>query len=156
MSFVSATASRRRGARQYRVPRLRRPWRAGICFAGRPKRKGYSPKSGGETWRTAQNFLARRFLFRKNTIYVMVVFRPLRRSTDGLARGCLRPISGPKIWRKTIFGLEALQPVEIPQNRQNIPWKSLALAPGKFGKAWHWLRINLEMFEPGAAIQAGL
>jgi hypothetical protein len=40
----------------------------------------------------------------------------------------MRPKGGPcrkKIWRRTLLDLEALQPIEIPQNRQSFLWKGL-------------------------------
>ena len=30
-----------------------------------------------------------------------------------------------KVWKRDSFGLGALQPIEIPQNRQSFVWKSL-------------------------------
>jgi hypothetical protein len=58
----------------------------------------------------------------------------------------LPSILRPSLWDFATFAsenvwndhcdLDLLQPIEIPQNGQNILWKSLALEPHFFGIAW--------------------
>jgi hypothetical protein len=50
-------------------------------------------------------------------------------------RGGLRAPHAVKNLESITFDLHLLQPIEIPQNHQDILWKSLALEPQKFGKA---------------------
>jgi hypothetical protein len=51
-----------------------------------------------------------------------------------------------KVWKKRKFVLARLQALEIAQNRQENPWKSLAETGGKFAKAW---QKSLQIWRPG-------
>jgi hypothetical protein len=56
------------------------------------------------------------------------------------ALACLSAKAKPdkKAARELRFGLDLLQPIEIPQNRKRIVCESLALEPHFFGDPWHW------------------
>jgi hypothetical protein len=52
----------------------------------------------------------------------------------GIREGVCAP-GMAKSLESRLFRLDLLQAFEIPQNHQDIPWKSLALEPHFFGKA---------------------
>jgi hypothetical protein len=77
------------------------------------------------------------FFFRKSKTHVTVF--PCCSTERDLAQaraGFSNPVTELKNLEDFNLDLDLSQPFEIPQNHQDIPWKSLALEPHFFGKAW--------------------
>jgi hypothetical protein len=71
---------------------------------------------------------------------------PFHRSRLSEARaGASSPVMELKNLEDRNLHLDLLQPIEIPPNHLDIPWKSLALEPHFFGKAW---QKSLEVERP--------
>src|SRR6202043_2811196 len=71
------------------------------------------------------------FSFRKNTIRAIVPACPLQRPRLAiLARRFFEPSLTLKNLETITFGLQLLQAFEIPQNHQDILWKSLEKTSG--------------------------
>jgi hypothetical protein len=87
---------------------------------------------GGSLWRV-------RFIFLNNGIPASVSSCPLQRTrpTSPRPQPPRARVKQQKFGETSLPHLEPAQLLENPQNRQDIPWKSLALEPQIFGKAWH-------------------
>jgi hypothetical protein len=94
--------------------------------------------AAGETRRRQQpGILSADFSFgkTKDMLVFLQGFYRSRLGVPGAAAATL--LEGEKFGSDT-SGLDLLQALEIPQNHQDILWKSLALEPHFFGKAWHY------------------